>query len=183
MFILTIILILITATLLPWLKPYIEYKKIGSYTEYTPVSKELNDKALEYSWYQINGFKNINNKAINYLSQVSKTCNQNHLKWLNQCRSFIEEGLIKAEENDASKLFLSNAETASLFEILQVIRRSRKKLLPKHQEMGLSTCGEAVVMHLWIKLRIRQIENGESVKPGDLDYVIKAVNEVKSLSK
>lgn len=46
----------------------LEYKKIGSYAEYIPHSKSLNDKNLEYSWYQINGFKNINQDAIDYLN-------------------------------------------------------------------------------------------------------------------
>lgn len=182
MFVLIIVLIIAAVIIVPWINPFLEYKKIGSYAEYKPVSKSLNDKEMEYSYYQINGFKNINQDAIDYLSQVSNSYNKDYLKWLHQCRKFIEEGLIKSEENDASKLFLSNAQTAGLFEILKVIKKSRKKLMPKYQEMGISTCGEAVVMHLWIDLRIRLIEDGEKIKPGDLDYVIDAVKEVKNCS-
>lgn len=175
-----IILVIIGAILLVWLKPFLEYKKIGSYGEYKPISKSLNDKDLEYSWYQINGFKNINQDAIDYLKQVSKCCTEKDLKWLNQCREFLEEGLVKAEENDGSKLSLPDpVEKASLFDILKVIKRSRVGLSEHYRKIGCSTCGEAVVMHTWIALRIQQIENGEKIKPGDLDYVIDAVKEIQ----
>lgn len=180
MIVFIIILVIVGVILLMWMKPFLEYKKIGGYAEYKPVSKTLNDKYLEYSWYQINGFKNINQEAIKYLRQVSKSCTKKDLKWLNQCREFLEEGLVKAEESDSSKFSLPDPiEKASLFDILKVIKRSRKNLPEHYQEIGCSTCGEADVMHTWIALRIQQIEEGEAIKPGDLDYVIDAVNEVK----
>ncbi len=183
MFIFIIILVIVGVILLMWLKPFLEYKKIGSYAQYKPVSKILNDKNIEYRWYQINGFKNINQEAIEYLYQVSKSCTKSNLKWLNQCREFLEEGLVKAEENDESKFSLPNPiEKATLFDILKVIKRSRKYLPEYYQRMGCSTCGEAVVMHTWIVLRIHLIEIGESIKPGDLDYVIHAVKEMKEHS-
>ena len=183
MFIFIIVLVIVGAILLMWLKPFLEYRKIGSYAEYKPISKTLNDKDLEYRWYQINGFKNINQEAIKYLRQVSKSCTKNDLKWLNQCREFLEEGLVKAEENDAAKFSLPDPiEKANLFDILKVIKRSRKYLPEHYQSIGCSTCGEAIVMHIWIELRIQQIEAGEAIKPGDLDYVINAVKEVKSHS-
>lgn len=176
-----IILIIIGVFLIRWLKPFLEYKRIGTYAEYKPVSKSLNDKGLEYSWYQINGFRNINQEAINYLRQVSKSCTKKDLKWLNQCREFLEEGLVRAEENDATKLFLSDpVENATLFETLKVIKRCRKSFPEHYRKIGCSTCGEAVVMHLWFELRIQQIEGDESIKSGDLDYVIDAVREVKN---
>lgn len=180
MLILIILFIIVGIVLLTWLKPFLEYKKIGSYAEYTPHSKSLNDKDLEYSWYQINGFKNINQDAIDYLKQISKCYTKKDLKWLNQCREFLEEGLVKAEENDASKFSLPDpVEKASLFDILKVIKRSRIGLPEHYQKIGCSTCGEAIVMHIWIELRIQQIENNEPIKPGDLDYVITAVKEVQ----
>lgn len=37
-------------------------------------------------------------------------------------------------------------------------------------------------MHLWFELRIQQIEDGEAIRPGDLDYIIDAVKEVKNNS-
>lgn len=181
MFIIIIVLVIVGIILLNWLKPFLEYKKIGSYEEYKPVSKILNDKEIEYSWYQINGFKNINQEAIKYLSQVSKRCTKNDLKWLNQCREFLEAGLIEAGENDASKLSLPTPiEKANLLDILKVIKKSRKSLSEHYREIGCSTCGEAVVMHTWFELRIQQIKQGEAIKPGDLDYVIDAVKEVKN---
>lgn len=183
MFIFIIILVIVGVILLMWLKPFLEYKKIGSYAEYEPVSKILNNKNLEYSWYQINGFKNINQEAIEYLHQVSKSCTKNNLKWLNQCLKFLEEGLVKAGENDASKFSLPDPiEKASLFDVLSVIKRSRRYLPEYYQRIGCSTCGEAVVMHIWIDLRIEQIEAGESITPGDLDYVIHAVKEIQEHS-
>lgn len=183
MFVLVIILVIVGVILLKWLKPFLEYKKIGSYAEYKPVSKNLNDKSLEYSWYQINGFKNINQEAMKYLRQASKACTKKDLKWLNECREFLEEGLVRAEENDASKFSLPDpVENASLFDILKVIKRSRKYLPEHYQSIGCTTCGEAVVMHIWFCLRIQQIEEGEAIKPGDLDYVIDAVKEVKNHS-
>lgn len=186
MFILVIILVIVGALFLKWLKPFLEYKKIGNYAEYKCISKTFNDyddKDIEYSWYQINGFKNINQEAMEYLHQVSRCCTQKNLKWLNECREFLEEGLVRAGENDASKLFLPDPiEKAGLFDILKVIKRSRKYLPEHYQSMGCSTCGEAVVMHLWIELRIQQIEGGEAIKPGDLDYVIDAVKEIQNHS-
>lgn len=183
MFVFIILLVIVGAILFMWLKPYLEYKKIGSFAEYKAVSKSLNDKKLEYSWYQINGFKNIDTEAIKYLRQLSKCCTKNDLKWIKQCRDFLEEGLVKAEENDASKLFLPDpVENTNLFNALKVIKRCRKPLPAHYQEIGCSTCGEAVVMHLWFELRIQQIEDGESIRPGDLDYIIDAVKEVKNNS-
>lgn len=178
-----IVLVVVGYALLKWLKPFLEYKKIGSYTEYKSVSKTLNDKEMEYSWYQINGFKNIDQEAMDYLRQVSKCCTKKDLKWLNECREFLEEGLVKAEENDATKLFIPEPiEKASLFDILKVIKRCRKRLPAHYQEIGCSTCGEAVVMHVWIETRIKLIESGDSLKPGDMDYVVDAVKEVKNNS-
>lgn len=183
MFIFIILLVIVGVILLMWIKPYLEYKKIGSYAEYKAVSKSLNDKKLEYSWFQINGFKNIDTEAIKYLRQLSKCSTKNDLKWIKQCRDFLEEGLVRAEENDASKLFLPDPiENTSLFNALKVIKRCRKPLPDHYQEIGCSTCGEAVVMHIWFELRIQQIEDGEPIKPGDLDYVIDAVKEVKNNS-
>ena len=181
MFIIIVVLVIVGIILLNWLKPFLEYKKIGSYAEYKPVSKTLNDKEIEYSWYQINGFKNINNEAIEYLYQVSKRCTKNDLKWLNQCIEFLEAGLIEAGESDATKLSLPDPiGSANLLEILKVIKKSRKPLSEHYKKIGCSTCGEAVVLHTWFELRVQQIKNGEAIKPGDLDYVIDAVKEVKS---
>lgn len=183
MLVIIIVLVIVGIILLNWLKPFLEYKKIGSYSEYKPVSKSINDKEIEYSWYQINGFKNINTEAIEYMYQLSKRCTKNDLKWLNQCIEFLEAGLIEAGENDATKLFLSDPiENTNLLEILKVIKKSRKPLSKHYQEIGCSTCGEAVVMHTWFELRIQQIKNGEAIKSGDLDYVIDAVKEVKNRS-
>ena len=179
MFILIIVLVIIAAIFLSWLKPFLEYKKIGSYCEYKPISKKLNDKELEYSWYQINGFKNIEQEAIEYFREISRSVKKTDLKWLYECKSFLEEGLVKAEETDATRFSVSNLEQAGLFEILRVIKRSRKSLLPHYQKIGCSTCGEAFVMHVWISLRIQQIEKGEAINPGDLDYVVDAVKELR----
>lgn len=181
MFIFIIILAVIGFILFKWLKPYLEYKKIGSYDEYKACSKSLNDKNLEYSWYQINGFKNIKPEAIKYLRQASKCCTKNDLKWLNQCREFLEEGLIKAEENDAGKLFLPDpVENTNLINALKVIKRCRKPLPAHYQEIGCTTCGEAAVLHVLFETRISLIESGENLKPGDMDYFIDAVTEVKN---
>lgn len=180
MFVLIIILVVVGFILFKWLKPYLEYKRIGSYDEYKAVSKSLNDKKLEYSWYQINGFKNIDTEAIEYLRQVSKCCTKNDLKWLNQCREFLEEGLIKAEEGDATKLFLHDpVENTNLFNALKVIKRCRKPLPAHYQKIGCATCGEAAVLHVLFETRISLIESGENLKPGDMDYFIDAVYEVK----
>lgn len=180
---LIIILVILGVILIPWLKPFLEYKKIGSYAEYKLISKSLNDKKLEYSWYQINGFKNINKTAIDYLRQVSKSCTKKDLKWLNECREFLENGLIEVGENDESAFSLPDSiENASLLDILRVIKKSRKYLTAHYQEIGCLTCGEAVVMHIWIELRIQQIEQGDAIKPGDLDYIIDAVKEIQSHS-
>lgn len=184
MLIFVIILTAVTVFLLKWIKPYLEFQKIGSYSEYKAVSKTLNDKQLEYSWYQINGFKNINDEAIAYLRQASKRCTKKDLGWLRQCRDFIEAGLNEAEENDDKRLFLPDPiESASLFTILRVIKRCRKPLSTHYRKIGCSTCGEMAVMLIWFCLRIEQIENGEAIKPGDLDYVIDAVYEVRNPSK
>ena len=179
MFVFIIILVVIGFILFKWLKPYLEYKKIGSYNEYKACSKSLNDKNLEYSWYQINGFKNIKPEAIKYLRQTSKCCTKNDLKWLNQCREFLEQGLIKAEENDAGKLFLPDpVENTNLIDALKVIKRCRKPLPAHYQEIGCTTCGEAAVLHVLFETRISLIESGENLKPGDMDYFIDAINEV-----
>lgn len=184
MFIFIIIFVAVVVFLLKWIKPYLEFQKIGSYDEYIAVSSTLNDKPIEYSWYQISGFKNINDEAISYLRQVSKRCTKKDLEWLKQCRDFIEAGLTEAEENDEKKLFLPDpVENASLFTILKVIKNCRKPLSAHYREIGCSTCGEIAVMHIWFCLRIEQIENGEVIKPGDLDYVIDAVYEVRNPSK
>lgn len=183
MLVVIIVLVIIGVILLMWLKPFSEYKKIGSYDEYNPVSKSLDDKYIEYSWYQVNGFKNINQTAIGYLRKVSKSCTKNDLKWLNECREFLEAGLVEAGENDACKFSLpERIENASIFTILKVIKKSRKLLSEHYQGMGCNTCGEAIVMHIWIELRIQQIKNGETIKPGDLDYVIDAVKEIQQHS-
>ena len=180
MLVVILVLVIIGVILLMWLKPFLEYKKIGSYEEYKPISKSLNDKYIEYTWYQINGFKNINQTAIGYLRKVSKSCTNKDLKWLNECLEFLEAGLVKAGENDASKFSLpERIENVGMFSILKVIKRSRKLLSEHYQGMGCKTCGEAIVMHIWIDLRIQQIKNGEAIKPGDLDYVIDAVKEVQ----
>lgn len=180
LFVVIVVLIVIGIVLLMWLKPFLEYKKIGSYDEYKPVSKSLNDKFIEYSWYQVNGFKNINETAIGYLRKVSKSCTKNDLNWLYQCRKFLEAGMIEAGENDSDRLSLpQNAEDISTFTVLKVIKRSQNSLTQHYRGMGCNTCGEAIVMHTWISLRIQQIENGEAIKPGDLDYVIDAIKEIK----
>lgn len=178
-----IILIIIVVILLTWLKPFLEYKKIGSYSEYKPVSRSLDDKMLEYSWYQVNGFKNINQTAMEYFDQVSKACTKKDLKWLNECREFLEDGLVKAGENDAGVFSLPEPiENAGFFSVLKVIKKSRKYLPAHYQGIGCLTCGEANVMHIWISLRIQQIENGESIQAGDLDYIMDAVKEVRKHS-
>lgn len=179
MLIVIIVLVIVGIVLLMWLKPFLEYKKIGSYSEYKPVSKSLDDKYIEYCWYQINGFKNINKTGIGYMRRISKACTKNDLKFLNECIDFLEAGLIEAGENDACKFSLPDQiENANIFSILKVIKRSRKLLSQYYQGMGCSTCGEAIVMHIWVELRIQQIKNGEAIKSGDLDYVINAITEI-----
>lgn len=179
-----IILAVVAVTLSMWIKPYLEYQKIGSYSEYEALSDTFDDKLLEYHWYQICGFKNINDEAIAYLRQVSKRCTKKDLEWLKQCRDFIEEGLMDAEEKDLNKFFIPEpVEKASLFTILKVIKRCRKPLSTYYRKIGCSTCGEMAVMHIWFSLRIEQIENGEAIKPDDLNYVINAVYEVRNTSK
>lgn len=181
MVIFVIILIIVGVILLTWLKAYLEYKKIGSYDEYKAVSKSLNDKKLEYSWYQINGFKNVDTEAIEYLRQVSRCCSKNDLKWLSQCHKFLENGLKNAEEGDVTKLFLNDPiEDTKLFDALKVIKRCRKKLPIDYRGMGCSTCGEAAVMHFLIEVRIDLIKSGGPIKAGDMDYLINAINEMKS---
>lgn len=167
-----------------WIIPIVEYMKIGSYDNYKSVSEALNNKELEYARYQVNGFKNVDFKAIDYLYQISRACTEKDLGWLTQCKEFIEQGLVEAGEKDASKFSISKPfEEANRFEILRVIKRSRIMLPDRYQGMGCSTCGESVVMEMWVELRIRQIKSGENIKPGDLDYVIEAVNEIKKYSK
>lgn len=183
MFVFVIILVIVGVVLIRWLKPYLEYKKIGSYAEYKAVSKSLNDKRLEYSWYQINGFININQEAIKYLQQMSKCCTRNDLKWLNQCIDFLEEGLIKAEENDATKLFLPDpVENSNMLDALKVIKRCRKPLPTHYQEIGCYTCGEAAVMHTLFSTRVELIKEGEALKPGDMNCFIDAIKEIKNSS-
>lgn len=178
MFVFIILLVIVGVVLCMWLKPYLEYKKIGSYADY--ISKTPSDKELEYSWYQINGFKNIDTEAIKYLHQLSRCCTKKDLQWIRQCKAFLEEGLIEAEENDASKLFVNDPQNASLIEILKVIKRCRKPLSSHYQKIGCFTCGEAVVMHIWFSLRLEQIENDEAIKSGDLDYIIDDVKKIKN---
>ncbi len=188
MLVLLIVIVISGLVLAKWLKPLLEYLKIGSYSEYKCVSKTLgdyDDKDIEYSWYQVNGFKNINEEAIKYLRRVSKSCTKNDLKWLNQCSEFLVAGVSEAlKDHYVNKLYLSDPiEKESLLEILKVIKVSRKPLTEYYRGMGCTTCGEAVVLNLWIQLRIQQIKNGEAIKAGDLDYVIDAVKEVKTHSK
>ncbi len=174
-----ILLVLIGGVVIEWANPYLEYKKLGSYAEYQPRSKSLNNKQHEYEWYQVNGFKNIKQDAIEYLYDVSRCHTKNDLEWLNECRVFLERALIDAGETDASKFsFSTSAENASFFEILKVIKRSRKPLSEEYQKFGCSTCGEAVVMHLWIMVRIERIENGADNEPGDMNFLIDAIKEI-----
>lgn len=181
MWIVILLVVLLVVILVKWLPTYLEYQKIGAYKDYTPISKHLNDKGFEYIWYQINGFKNIDAKAMKYMYQVSACVSPKDLKWLNECKNFLEEGLVKSGENNEAAFSISDPiENAGLVEILKVLKRSRKILPSHYQSMGCHTCGEAIVMHIWISLRIEQIQNHENIKPKDLDYVVEAVKEIQN---
>lgn len=174
-----VILIIIGIILVRWLGPFITYMKIGNYADYKPISKSLNDKAIEYSYYQINGFKNLSEEAIGYLRSASKCCTKNDLKWLEQCSTYFKKCLVEAEEKDESKLFLSRPiENTSFIEILKVIKRTRKST--STEKIGYLNCGEVAVMLVLFDARIQQIKNGEEVKPGDMDFYIDAIYELRN---
>ncbi len=179
--VLIIALVAATPFLLKWIIPFVECAKIGSYTEYKPVSKSLDDKKTEYSWYQIAGFKNIGTDGMDFLREISKCYTENDLKWLNEWSEFFKKGLMKAGQSNENDLFLPDPiENTSVFDSFFVAKRCKTPLPDNYQKVGCTTCGQAAVMGILLDVRIDFIKSGEEIKPDLLDDFISAVNEVKN---
>ena len=166
-----------------WFPTYREYKKIGNFSDYKPISKTLNDKDTEYGEFQILGLKNINSTGIKFLKQLSTSVSTEDLKWLKECSEFLELGMLKAGISNEKVFNLPDKmASASLFTILKLIKKSRLPLPEHYTSMGCSTCGEAEAMDVLFRLRISQIENRENIKPHDMDFFYKAIIEIRNNS-
>ena len=160
-----------------------EYKTIGSYENYKPISKTLNNKNNEYRFMQILGFKNINETVINNIKKISSACTVNDINRLKlvECMESLILGMTKAGVRTNSELTPPNdLDNASSSEIIKVIKKSRIKYPSKYPGYGCKTCGEAEVLRCLIDVRIDQIKINQVKGPDDLVFWIEAVKEMQN---
>lgn len=160
-----------------------EYKEIGSYVDYKPLSKTLNNKNNEYRFLQILGVKNINETVINNIKKISSACTVNDIKRLKlaECTESLILGMNKAGIHTNSELTPPNSlEMASPSDIIKVIKKSRIKFPKKYSGYGCKTCGEAEFLRCLIEVRIEQIQKNAVKGPNDLLFWIDAVKEMQN---
>lgn len=160
-----------------------EYKIIGSYVDYKPLSKTLNNKNNEYRFLQILGVKNINETVMNNIKKISSACTVNDVKRLKlaECTESLILGMNKAGIRTNSELTPpNNLETASPSDIIKVIKKSRIKFPQKYSGYGCKTCGEAEFLRCLIELRIGQIQKNAVKGPNDLLFWVDAVKELQN---
>lgn len=162
-----------------------EYKEIGSYVDYKPLSKTLNNKDNEYRFLQILGVKNINETVINNIKKISSACTVNDIKRLKlaECTKSLILGMNKAGIRTNSELTPpDNLETASSSDIIKVIKKSRIKYPKKYPGYGCKTCGEAEFLRCLIEVRVKQIQSNTVKGPNDLMFWVDAVKEMQNAS-
>ena len=161
-----------------------EYKEIGNYVDYKPLSKTVN-KDTEYRFLQIQGVKNINETLMNNIKKISSACTVNDIKnmKLAECTESLILGMNKVGIRTNSKLTPpNNLETASSSDIIKVIKKCRIKYPKKYPGYGCKTCGEAEFLRCLIEVRVKQIQSNAVKGPNDLMFWVDAVKEMQNAS-